>query len=130
MTTVPDSNPTIAEALRELRQHLGMSQQVFATKLGISIRSLAHYEKGHRKPRAEVLSRVVFLADNHGQPQLKLVFQGFMDEVLIPRAVLTRLYGEIQQLRLENERLKAFEAERLRDLKNYSQQYVTCHRAR
>jgi putative transcriptional regulator len=34
--------------LRELRQKLGMSQQIFATRLGVSIVSISRWERGER----------------------------------------------------------------------------------
>jgi putative transcriptional regulator len=34
--------------LRELRQKLGMSQQIFATRLGVSIVSVGRWERGER----------------------------------------------------------------------------------
>jgi transcriptional regulator with XRE-family HTH domain len=38
----------LAKDVRELRQHLGESQQAFATRLGLSIRAIANYEKDRR----------------------------------------------------------------------------------
>lgn len=44
--------------VQALRAQLGESQQIFATKLGISIRALANYETGLRPPPVKVLAKL------------------------------------------------------------------------
>ncbi|MCC6586232.1 MAG: helix-turn-helix transcriptional regulator [Bryobacterales bacterium] len=51
----------IHEAVRNLRTRLDLSQQAFATKLGISIRAVANYEKD-RIPTGSVLVKMKRLA--------------------------------------------------------------------
>jgi DNA-binding transcriptional regulator YiaG len=36
--------------IKELRQKLGLSQQAFATKVGVSMTSVSHWEVGKSKP--------------------------------------------------------------------------------
>lgn len=38
------------DAVKALRKEFGQSQQAFATMLGVSIASIAHYETGSRSP--------------------------------------------------------------------------------
>jgi transcriptional regulator with XRE-family HTH domain len=42
--------------------HQGETQQAFATRLGISLRALANYEAGQRRPPPEILERLIDLA--------------------------------------------------------------------
>src|ERR1039458_3147488 len=51
----------VKEAVRALRGSLHESQQAFATRLGISIRALANYEKG-RLPSGKALLKMMGLA--------------------------------------------------------------------
>ena len=36
--------------VREIRERLGMSQQEFAARFGISVKTLRNWEQGHRQP--------------------------------------------------------------------------------
>ncbi len=47
--------------LRMLRLNSGMSQEVFASKIGISRGALANYESGKRHPGSDVLKKAAFL---------------------------------------------------------------------
>jgi DNA-binding transcriptional regulator YiaG len=40
-----------ADSIRALRHALGMTQQAFASHLGVSITSVRDWEQGRRKPR-------------------------------------------------------------------------------
>jgi transcriptional regulator with XRE-family HTH domain len=62
------------EAVKELRKTLGMSQQAFATKLGMSIRAIVNYEKD-RAPAAKALAQLEKLASEHEQPELARTFR-------------------------------------------------------
>jgi transcriptional regulator with XRE-family HTH domain len=66
----------MSEAIRELRNKIGESQQVFATNLGISIRALTNYESRDdaRTPPLEVLLNLATLATNAGHPDLARPF--------------------------------------------------------
>jgi transcriptional regulator with XRE-family HTH domain len=62
-----------SEAVRALRQRLGLTQQSFATRLGLSIRAVANYEKD-RVPAARILSRLASVSQQEGHSDLKLAF--------------------------------------------------------
>jgi len=51
-------NMTIGERIREIRQLRGYSQQELASKIGIAMNSLYHYEKNRKMPSAEVLANI------------------------------------------------------------------------
>src|SRR5690349_11173891 len=55
----------LISAVRSVREKLGDSQQTFAGKLGIAIRSLAYYESD-RVPRGRTLARLAQLANEAG----------------------------------------------------------------
>ena len=48
----------IGQRLRETRLQRGLSQQEAASRAGISMNSLYHYEKGNKVPSAVVLARL------------------------------------------------------------------------
>lgn len=74
MSTVHKQKPmNLIQAVRELREKLGDSQQAFATRLGISIRAVANYEKD-RAPAMETLSTLSRVADQAGERELANVF--------------------------------------------------------
>ena len=53
---------TVADAVRELREALGDSQQAFATRMGLSIRAVANYEKD-RVPIGPILMAMYHQAE-------------------------------------------------------------------
>jgi transcriptional regulator with XRE-family HTH domain len=55
----------IYEAVLKLRTSTGESQQAFATRLGIAIRSLANYEKD-KVPPGRLLVKLLGVADENG----------------------------------------------------------------
>jgi transcriptional regulator with XRE-family HTH domain len=52
----------ISEAVRQLRQTLRESQQAFASRLGLYISSVAHYEGGQRSPDYRVTLKLYSVA--------------------------------------------------------------------
>src|SRR4051794_17493369 len=56
----------VCDAITELRNHLGLNRQVFATNLGISMASLANYEKEIREPPVETLWLLASVAQKAG----------------------------------------------------------------
>jgi transcriptional regulator with XRE-family HTH domain len=76
----------LATAIRELRTRIGESQQIFATKLGISIRALANYENFQQPPR-QVLDAMYSLAKEKGFQDLAQV----MHEAAMARMSLREL---------------------------------------
>ena len=64
----------LTEAVKALRARLNESQQAFATRLGISIRGLANYEKERDTPLA-LLLKLAAVAREAGDEKLAEVFQ-------------------------------------------------------
>jgi transcriptional regulator with XRE-family HTH domain len=64
---------TIHEAVKNLRKATAMSQQSFATELGMSIRAVVNYEK-NRAPTAPALARLEGLAAERQLPELERIF--------------------------------------------------------
>ena len=64
---------SLTEAVRELRKHLSESQQAFATRLGLSIRALANYEKD-RAPTGKALAALAHTAAEAGRHDLSYEF--------------------------------------------------------
>jgi len=61
-------------AVKELRRALGLSQQIFATQLGLSIRAVVNYEKD-RAPTARALAQLEQLASHSSHPELARIFR-------------------------------------------------------
>lgn len=59
----------LIDAVKGLRVHFGESQQAFATRFGLSIRSIANYEKD-RKPEGRVLAIFARAASDAGRGDL------------------------------------------------------------
>jgi transcriptional regulator with XRE-family HTH domain len=64
----------IYEAVKELRHALGLSQQAFATQLGLSIRAVVNYEKD-RAPTARALAQLEKLASDNDHSELARIFR-------------------------------------------------------
>jgi transcriptional regulator with XRE-family HTH domain len=62
------------EAVKALRGHLNESQQAFATRLGLSIRAVANYEKD-RTPSGLALERLMRAAHESNREDLTDVFR-------------------------------------------------------
>ena len=60
------------EILKELRSSMGFSQQKLADKLGVSRSTVAMWESGKSRPRAELL------------PKLAKLFGCSIEELLVP----------------------------------------------
>lgn len=63
----------LVDAVKALRAHFGDSQQAFATRFGLSVRSVANYEKD-RKPEARILAIFAKAASDAGLGELKYEF--------------------------------------------------------
>lgn len=61
------------QAVKNLREHFGESQQAFATRLGLSIRAIANYESD-RAPTGRALMSLAQAADTAGRDDLANVF--------------------------------------------------------
>lgn len=53
----------LGEKIRRLRLLRGLTQEELAKRLGISELSIIHYEKGQRKPRIDILSKIAKILD-------------------------------------------------------------------
>lgn len=72
---------SLVKAVRALRQHLGESQQAFATRLGLSIRAIANYEKD-RRPTGMALLALARAATAAGKQSLTNDFMRALMEEL------------------------------------------------
>ena len=68
-----DMKMTIHGAVKDLRRALSLSQQAFATQLGLSIRAVVNYEKD-RVPTARALAQLERLAAANDQVVLARIF--------------------------------------------------------
>jgi transcriptional regulator with XRE-family HTH domain len=73
----------VSTAVKRLRENTGLSQQAFATEMGLSIRAVANYEKD-RTPEREVLVRFMVFAMKHNQPKLADIFSAATTKDLDP----------------------------------------------
>jgi transcriptional regulator with XRE-family HTH domain len=62
-----------SEAVRELRTHLGESQQAFSNRLGLSIATIVKYEAG-REPTGRALLQLAHAAREAGRHDLASIF--------------------------------------------------------
>lgn len=73
----------LISAVRTLRQRLGESQQAFASRLGLSIRAIANYEK-NRKPTGKALAALARVAQAAGEAELANQFLTALAEEMGP----------------------------------------------
>lgn len=57
----------LANLVREMRQHLNLSQTKFAAKLGVSFQSVNRWENGRTKPLPIVLKQIECLLHQMGE---------------------------------------------------------------
>lgn len=69
----PEEQKT-AEAIKELRTHLGESQQEFSNRLGVVVRTVARYEL-EKPPRTDALLNLAAVAEAAGRNDLATVFR-------------------------------------------------------
>ncbi|HOE31201.1 MAG TPA: helix-turn-helix transcriptional regulator [Planctomycetota bacterium] len=51
----------IPELIKELRERLGLTQEQFAQKVGVTFSSVNHWENGKRKPQPFLVRRLIEL---------------------------------------------------------------------
>lgn len=51
--------------VREVRQHVGMTQEQFAARFGFSVATLRHWERGDRAPAGAALVLLNVIAKDH-----------------------------------------------------------------
>lgn len=72
---------SLPECIKALRTEYGQSQQVFATMLGLSISSIAHYELGNRTPDYRVTTKLLRAAQKTRRKDLGNLFKKRLKEL-------------------------------------------------
>lgn len=57
------------EDIKALRKELGLSQTVFASKIGVTLRTLQNYEKGDTSPTADTITKMFALSGKEFLPE-------------------------------------------------------------
>lgn len=73
-------SPLIAELVRETRQHLGLTQEQFAAKLGVSYQSVNRWENGRTKPLPIVLKLIEEMLRSFDKRGKELLVKYFPDK--------------------------------------------------
>ncbi|MGF1934131.1 MAG: helix-turn-helix domain-containing protein [Nostoc sp. ChiQUE02] len=63
----------ISDLIRELRQQLDLSQEKFASKLGVSLRTINRWENGSTVPSQMALKLIEEMLEKMGEPGKRLV---------------------------------------------------------
>ncbi|MDF5735477.1 MULTISPECIES: helix-turn-helix domain-containing protein [unclassified Nostoc] len=63
----------ILDLIRELRQQLNLSQEKFAAKLGVSLRTVNRWENGSTVPSQMALKLIEKMLENMGEPGKRLL---------------------------------------------------------
>lgn len=72
---------SLSKCIRALRDEYGQSQQVFATMLGLSVSSIAHYELANRAPDYLVTTKLFRAAQKVRRHDLGILFKQRMKEL-------------------------------------------------
>ena len=59
-------NKDITWMIKELRKRLGLTQEQFAQKVGVTFVTMNNWEKGHRRPHPFLLKRLLEMAEEAG----------------------------------------------------------------
>lgn len=73
-TTQPSS---ISDLVRQLRQHLNLSQERFAARLGVSFKTVNRWENEHSTPSPMALKLIQYQLQQIGAPGKVLLNQYF-----------------------------------------------------
>ncbi len=57
------SDPGIPKLIKELRERLGLTQEQFAQRVGVTFSSVNHWENGKRMPQPFLVRRLVEMKD-------------------------------------------------------------------
>jgi hypothetical protein len=90
---------TVSQAVRALRKHVGKTQQVWATELGMSIRALFTYEHG-KIPEPKQLMAFASAASAAGRDDLRRLFIKATAEQL---GAIDMIWREAEKIRQEME---------------------------
>lgn len=72
-------SPLIAELVRETRQRLGLTQEEFAAKLGVSYQSVNRWENGRTKPLPIALKLIEGMLRSMGNQGQDLLVKHFVN---------------------------------------------------
>jgi transcriptional regulator with XRE-family HTH domain len=89
----------ISEAVKELRKTLGESQQAFASRLGLYISSVAHYEGGQRSPDYRVTLKLYRAACEADRKDLAAFFLELINAGIVPQVTVTHSESERDTIR-------------------------------
>lgn len=64
----------MAAAVRQLREHMGCTQQDLAVRAGLTVRGIARYESGEREPTGKGLAQLAKVAAEMGHADLARLF--------------------------------------------------------
>ncbi len=98
--------PNLIEAVRQLRERLGDTQQAFATRLGLSISAITNYER-ERIPSGRSLVQMMHVSDAHEHADLAQIFQDELSEQLGYRVPRQGVSGTVDLLPGEEARINA-----------------------
>ncbi len=59
-------NKDITRMIKELRSKLGLTQEQFAQKVGVTFVTMNNWEKGHRRPHPFLLKKLLSMANKSG----------------------------------------------------------------
>ncbi|MEH1891393.1 MAG: helix-turn-helix domain-containing protein [Nostoc sp.] len=65
------------DSIREFRQQLNLSQKQFATKLGVSFKTVNRWQNGHAVPSQIALKLIQEMLPKMGEPGKRLLNQYF-----------------------------------------------------
>lgn len=77
IVAMPTTSLSISDLVRHLRQHLNLSQEKFAAKLGVSFKTVNRWEKGHSLPSPMALKLIEELLKTIDEPGKALLEQYF-----------------------------------------------------
>ncbi|MEP0917205.1 helix-turn-helix domain-containing protein [Leptolyngbya sp. DQ-M1] len=69
----------IPDLIRQLRQHLNLSQEKFAAKLGVSFKTVNRWERGHSLPSPMALKLIEAQLKTLGEPGQVLLRRYFLE---------------------------------------------------
>lgn len=77
----------IADLVRETRQHLGLTQEEFALKLGVSYQSVNRWENGRTKPLPIAINLIKQILRSTGNQGFDLLLKYFPDDAIASSAI-------------------------------------------
>ena len=70
--TVNSNQPEIGDRIRQLRQELGLTQEKFAAKLGVTFPTVNRWENKRAKPSPLAMEKIAAIAKQLGHPSKPL----------------------------------------------------------